>query len=420
MRVKKIILVGVGVGIMLSACTNFTQKQPIESVKNTKKPSLLNSSKYILEIIDQGVKSLIVSTQINTKKREEYSFIIEKKPSEKIIFENGQTKIKFKVFKKSQFTRYPILLKEKDGGERLLGVLSEYYAKRLRYDFCTYQDIHRKHLSKFESYFRKKYKQESSHSRDWIRAWEGCEGGYIALKKDGSLWQFGEIRKCDWGQITGVPDSAEYQALYLYHLKPKKIGDGFDHAKMISRGNRFYAIKKDGTLWGWGNHISQKAKQISEDKWASVGLELEGHDCCNSDIGLKKDGTLWSIFNYYSNRGEVEINPIAMGQTWDKILIGCCTLDSQKRDGTVWRGFVNNNTVNFKESRMDTLLQKVPSGTIKSVDYENSIKPRKDGTLWLLPQVKIKEITHIEAYPPLEPVAPRVMPPPVVAPRFKK
>jgi len=65
-------------------------------------------------------------------------------------------------------------------------------------------------------------KQELTHSTDWVASWRTCSGDG-AIKKDGTLWQFGKVGGCDWGQImpidpqTGKP---EFKKKKIYHLNP--------------------------------------------------------------------------------------------------------------------------------------------------------------------------------------------------------
>ena len=162
-------------------------------------------------------------------------------------------------------------------------------------------------------------KQELTYSTDWSKAWDICTG-YIALKKDGSLWQLGEVGGCNRGQMlppsdpkTGKPT---HTTKYIYHLAPKKIGDGFDGAKMINGISRLYAIKKDGTLWGWGKGLGIKPKKLSASgNWADFSVKDGSQDCYDYDIGLKKDGTLWRITN--------KLQKVSRFSDWNKITLGC-------------------------------------------------------------------------------------------------
>ena len=176
-------------------------------------------------------------------------------------------------------------------------------------------------------------RQELTYSTDWVKAWNTCSG-YTALKKDGSLWQFGKVGECGWGQITPF-DPQTGKALYkekkIYYLKPKKIGKGFSGAKFINGGYRMYAIKKDTTLWGWGEGLGVKARKLSDShNWLSFGIKYEGNGCCGYDIGLKKDGSLWripeSVFASGKYKTAFKIEKISRFHDWKKIVLGCCNI----------------------------------------------------------------------------------------------
>jgi len=250
-------------------------------------------------------------------------------------------------------------------------------------------------------------KQEFSRSHDWVSAWNSCKG-LVALKNDGSLWQFGRTGGCDWGQIEITLPHLTKE--YLYRLKAKKIGEGFNNAKIINGGYRMYAIKKDGTLWGWGEGFNTRPTKLSSSRdWVNFGIEWEGNGCCAYDIGLKEDGTLWgfSDFSNFSKKKQIpELKQISQQRNWDKITFGCCMIFGQKKDGSLWESYHNekSNNISFKKvtkkSMLDgvisysTLLSKIKdisSGDIRSSHVTGvDIKVRKDGTLWLLPEVAHK------------------------------
>lgn len=253
----------------------------------------------------------------------------------------------------------------------------------------------------------KGYKQEFSKSKEWVFAWSTCSG-YIAVKKDGSLWQFGKVGGCNWGQIlpvdvqTGKP---MFEKKYIYHLHAKKIGDGFNGAKFISGGYRVYAIKKDGTLWGWGEGLQDKPMQMSKSHgWIDIVMKYEGNGCCAFDVGLKEDGSLWrfSEYNYDIKLVSVpEPKQISMYKNWEKIVFGCCTLYGVRADASLWKyneAYTKALFVTFNSEENMDIADRELYGILTSKDKHLKIlynpeevnrerKVRKDGTLWLLPEV---------------------------------
>jgi len=251
-------------------------------------------------------------------------------------------------------------------------------------------------------------KQESTHSQDWIKAWDTCSG-YTALKKDGTLWQFGKVGGCGWGGITPfdpVSGKALYKEKKIYYLKPKKIAKGFKGAKFTNGGYRMYAIKRDGTLWGWGEGLNVKPKKLSSSRnWLSFGIKYEGNGCCGYDVGLKKDGTLWrypeTAFSYGKYKTALKLQKIGQFSDWKKIVLGCCAIYGIRKNGTLWKfddtvgknGFQKftpkKRSYDGDEELYPLLklkMSKVRSGTIySSQPLQKNINANRDGTLCLPP-----------------------------------
>jgi len=253
-----------------------------------------------------------------------------------------------------------------------------------------------------------KMRQELTYSSDWVKAWDSCSG-YTALKRDGTLWQFGKVGSCGWGQIVPLGSHTSI----TYHLKPKKIGVGFKGAKIINGGYRIYAIKKDGTLWGWGEGFGEKPRRLSSSKgWSHFGVMFEGSGCCGYDVGLKSDGTLWrfpeSAFALGRYKTPLKLKKIGEFSDWKKIVLGCCSIYGLRRDGSLWKSSLDDELrdgkIVFKRYRakkeidygdsdlypyLKSKMAKVPSGTIYSKNHNKTIEANRDGTLCLLPEVRL-------------------------------
>ena len=256
-------------------------------------------------------------------------------------------------------------------------------------------------------------KQELTHSTNWVKAWNTCSG-YTALKKDGTLWQFGKVGGCNWGQIIPVdPQTGKsiYNKKIIYHLKPKKIGVGFKRAKIINGGYRMYAVKKDGTLWGWGEGLGVNPKKLNASRgWSYFGIKYEGNGCCSYDVGLKKNGTLWrfpeSAFAQGKYKTTLKLQKISRFSDWKKIVLGCCNIYGLRKDGSLWRSSLDDKGKDgkmvFKKYKakkktydgdmelypyLKSKMAKVISGTIYSPNFNKKVKVNKDGTLCLLPKI---------------------------------
>lgn len=123
----------------------------------------------------------------------------------------------------------------------------------------------------------------------------------FAIKNDGTLWGWG---KNDQGHL-GTGDTNPYYT-------PVQIGSDNDWADVSSGGNQTLAIKTNGTLWGWGlNHsgslgIGPVSNFVMEPTqtgnnsadWAKISVG----GCCSSKM-IKTDGTLWAMGN--GNQGNI-------------------------------------------------------------------------------------------------------------------
>jgi hypothetical protein len=259
-------------------------------------------------------------------------------------------------------------------------------------------------------------KQESSKATDWVASWRTCSGDG-AIKKDGTLWQFGEIGGCDWGQIYPVDPytgKTTYTMHYIYHLEPKKIGDGLDGAKIINGGYRVYAIKRDGTLWGWGEGLRENPMLLSKSRdWVDFGVKFEGNGCCAHDIGLKKDGSLWIFpegFDYAHKSPLPYLKRVGKQKEWDKVILHCCSMYAMRKDGSLW---VNRDRVkglkfvkfdpkvdckiegaSFCKKLRSAFSKMPPQAIYNYYDEYNEMKSQKvnvgssAGTLCLKPEIK--------------------------------
>jgi alpha-tubulin suppressor-like RCC1 family protein len=112
---------------------------------------------------------------------------------------------------------------------------------------------------------QKMYTRPTQIGKD--RNWKSvsASGNYtIALKKDGTIWAWGINHDGQMGNGK--------QEWNKFYNQPVKIGKDSNWAKIAARGSDAYAIKKDGTLWGWGSHVNKSVPtQIEKDKkWTLI------------------------------------------------------------------------------------------------------------------------------------------------------
>ncbi|WP_107039611.1 T9SS type A sorting domain-containing protein [Brumimicrobium mesophilum] len=172
---------------------------------------------------------------------------------------------------------------------------------------------------------------------DWVSA-AGFHRTSFALKSNGTIWGWGS-------NISSVIEASSSTNLVL---EPTQIGTTTDWVKMSIGLQHVLAQKSDGTLWSWGGGAglgvggspteTNTPQQISTDKWSwfSAGG--------NTSYAIKEDGTLWVWgINSFGRLGDgTDINrfvPYQIGteNNWETVNAGFANaIMATKSDGTIW------------------------------------------------------------------------------------
>ena len=197
--------------------------------------------------------------------------------------------------------------------------------------------------------------------------WHDC-----AIKKDGSLWAWGGSEKAPpLGDKYGDPSET-----------PLKIMDG---VVSVSAGLGYtMAIKKDGSLWGWGYNQGGQLGDGTYDTRKTPTKIMDGvisvsagkGDFASDEIqtmAIKKDGSLWGwgdtkLVGIDSNGVYDSINkPIKIMDNVVSVSAGGLFTMAIKKDGSLWAwGKNNDGQLGVKTTKTEE-------------DYENDyrIKPFK-------------------------------------------
>ncbi|WP_026706588.1 T9SS type A sorting domain-containing protein [Flavobacterium soli] len=174
---------------------------------------------------------------------------------------------------------------------------------------------------------------------DWIDIATGTNSTAFALKADGTLW--------GWGANDG---SLLVASSSVYSLStPTQINPASDWIKMSVGGFHILAQKEDGSLWTWGTGpargIGEEAPpqgnipySISTDVWKSFSTGT------NTSFGIKADGTLWAWgLNTNGQLGDgtstTHYVPTQIGTdtNWDSVHArNFATTMATKTDGSIW------------------------------------------------------------------------------------
>jgi alpha-tubulin suppressor-like RCC1 family protein len=135
---------------------------------------------------------------------------------------------------------------------------------------------------------------------NWSSALAGADHT-VAVKRDGTLWLWGNN---SYGQL-GLGNTTNYSS-------PKQVGALTDWAVVFAGGSHNLAIKTNGTLWAWGSGAFGQLGLGNTTNYSSpkqVGVltnwYLVGGGATHS-ISTKTNGTLWAWGR--NNFGQLGLN----------------------------------------------------------------------------------------------------------------
>lgn len=186
------------------------------------------------------------------------------------------------------------------------------------------------------------YPIQVGEDADWKTASCGAFG-VRAIKEDGTLWGWG----ANGAFQVGVDSEGEVIKT------PTQVGEDADWAFVVAGLGFSYAIKEDGTLWGWGDNthgqlgaqsvsLFEEPTLISSDSWISVAVGAV------HVVAMKADSTLWGVGgNYNGQLGLVNDNYYELtqinGEKWIDVSCGFEFSSAIKSDGTLWSWGFNAN-----------------------------------------------------------------------------
>jgi alpha-tubulin suppressor-like RCC1 family protein len=237
--------------------------------------------------------------------------------------------------------------------------------------------------------------------------WSQVACGYrsiMALKTDGTLWCWGFNNGGILGDNTTTNKSSPVQTATFGNNWSKT-----SRASGLFLGGSIYkltggAVKKDGTLWIWGNNsYGQLGDNTTVSKSSPVqpftyNFATNWNKISLGDYhsaGVKTNGTLWTwgrngvgqLGDNTITHRSIPIQTFAYGMTWKDVACGYLHTAALKYDGTLWcfgsntHGQLGDNTITHRSSPVQTIAL----GTSwKQVDcgYKHTAATKYDGTLW--------------------------------------
>jgi alpha-tubulin suppressor-like RCC1 family protein len=164
----------------------------------------------------------------------------------------------------------------------------------------------------------------------------------VVLASDGSLWTWGET-EFGW-LVLGLGSNVRTQACL------RRIGLETNWVNLAVGGSATLALKSDGTIWGWGENIyGQLGDGSMAREQASPVRSVPGNDWKQvatsglHSVALKRDGTLWSWGNNWAGQlGDGTTNlsrvPVRVGSStnWIRIWANLIQNVGQQADGSLW------------------------------------------------------------------------------------
>jgi Alpha-tubulin suppressor and related RCC1 domain-containing proteins len=219
----------------------------------------------------------------------------------------------------------------------------------------------------------------------------GWLSGY-AIKLNGSLWSWGNNV---WGQL-GLGDTR-------HRRLPTRVGRSTGWAT-IAAGEHCLAVKRDGTLWAWGsndmgqlglgsgnNGLRTRPRRVAGADWKAVDVGYE------FSVALKRNGSLWTWGN--NNLGALgqgnskearRWRPTRVGKSseWKAIAVGYDSVLALKRDGSLW-AWGGNDLGQLGLGTTDDLAHPTPTRVGSDLDWTAisagevpSFAIKRDGSLW--------------------------------------
>lgn len=207
----------------------------------------------------------------------------------------------------------------------------------------------------------------------------GTNYTFLVLKKDGTLWAWGDNTYAQLG--LGATSST---------TSLTQVGTANDWAAIYGKEYSTFGVKKDGTLWAWGlngngqlglgdllnRSIPTKVGTLNNWKYVSSKTGSTG--------AIKTDGTLWTWGNNtYGQLGYVgnTSSPTQVGSLtdWKQVSIAPNTMIAVKTDGTMWGcGYANAAASQFFAGIIsnDTKTSPVQIGQGKSWNYVHTVWTR--------------------------------------------
>ncbi|MGI4873883.1 MAG: RCC1 domain-containing protein [Janthinobacterium lividum] len=229
---------------------------------------------------------------------------------------------------------------------------------------------------------------------DWVAV---AAGRYhsLARRADGSLWSWGDNNSAQLGNLPWPgPDPAWYNV-------PRRVGPAAARwATFAGGGTMTLAVRADGTLYSWGGNDTDQLGRPGLDRILDEGKTgVYSHPepvpgglpwrrvaaGWGFGVGIRRDGSLW----VWGNDSSLTRIKQPHDTTWVKLAAGSSHCLALRRDGSLWawgsNSFGQLGTGNTDDPELRQFVQ-VGSGQQwrdMAAGRDTSVGLQADGSFWL-------------------------------------
>jgi hypothetical protein len=208
--------------------------------------------------------------------------------------------------------------------------------------------------------------------------------GFLLLKKDGTLWQWGTNR-WDWSQWqTNWPS--------VRASKPQQVGTNSDWTGVFSHRTG-YARKTDGSIWMV--HVDLKTGKDELERRANLDQFVPQTFSRASDNSMAlayvgKDGTLWVYDRYFSDskerwEGTARFVQVGKETNWVAVAVNLESRVALKADGSLWKWIVVQVSASEVAKIPPTRLGIHSDWVALTGTRFGAVSLAADGSLWFWP-----------------------------------
>ena len=220
---------------------------------------------------------------------------------------------------------------------------------------------------------------------------------YAVIDSNGGLWMWGQNQCGQVGDGSMDPINPSCSEEEMNVLTPVKVLDNV--LSVCSTGVNTVALKKDGTLWGWGANWSNvlgagtQVEYVLKPQRIPLVEDVISFSAGAQNIAVvKRDGSLWMWG--HNACGQLLVDPYAVNETYTPVKlmenvsavnIGGQTVAVLKKDNSLWMwgdNYEGQVGAGLFQQKIWTPQHNLDDVRGIAVSPENTAAVKLDGTVW--------------------------------------